>query len=75
MISMLKLKEYEEYRGYYDGFYMQKVKNLIGDLIQDIQLVNKGLVSKEFLNNLHKRLEENCDSDETVNQLRNLART
>lgn len=84
MITIVKLKEYEEYHGYYDGFYLQKVKYgtnvtnddewyLIGGLIQDIRLVNKGLASKEFLDNLRKRLKENCDSDDTINQFKNLA--
>lgn len=29
MITIEKLQEYKEYDGYYDGFYMQKVKNHI----------------------------------------------
>ncbi|MEI9920684.1 MAG: hypothetical protein WDO14_18115 [Bacteroidota bacterium] len=84
MITIFKLKEYEEYHGYYDGFYMQKVKNginvtnddewyLIGSLIQDARLVNKGLASKEFSDNLYKKLKENCDNDDTINELKNLA--
>ena len=84
MITMANLKEYEEYHGYYDGFYMQKVKNgtnlttdtewyLINDLIQDVQLVDKGLASKEFSDNLQKRLRENCDNEGTITQLKELA--
>ena len=84
MITIAKLKEYEEYHGYYDGFYMQKVKNgtnltnddewyFISNLIQDIRLVKKGLASKEFSESLSKRLAENCDSEAIINQLKNLA--
>lgn len=81
---MTKLKEYEEYHGYYDGFYMQRVKNgtnitndddwyLIANLIQDIRLINKERASKEFSGILLKRLKENCDSEETASQLRKFA--
>jgi len=84
MITKVKLKEYEEYHGYYDGFYMQKVKNgtnitnedewyVISSIIQDIRLVIKRLVSKEFSDNLNKRLKENCDNEETIDQLKKLA--
>lgn len=77
MITIEKLKEYEEYDGYYDGFYIQKVKNgtnitsddewyLIGNLIQDIRLIKKGLASKEFARNLEMKLQEHCDNENTI---------
>jgi hypothetical protein len=34
MITIEKIKEYEKYHGYYEGFYIQKVKrktNLLSD--------------------------------------------
>ncbi len=84
MITLLKLEEYEEYHGFYDGFFIQKVKNginitnddewyLINSLIQDIRIEVKGLASRKFSDNLNKRLEENCDSENTLNQLKYLA--
>lgn len=77
MITIEKLKEYEKYHGYYDGFYMQKVKkgtnitsddewHLIENLIQDIRLIKKELASKEFAKNLETKLQENCDNEETI---------
>lgn len=52
MITIEKLKEYESFHGYYDGFYTQKVKKgtnvtnseewvLIEGLLQDIRLVKR----------------------------------
>jgi len=72
------------YHGYYDGFYVQKVKKgiqetsdeewfLISNFIQDIRLVKKGLASKEFSENLDKRIKENCDNEDTINLLKKLA--
>jgi hypothetical protein len=79
MITLEKLLEYEEYRGYYDGFYLQKVKNglnktsddewgIIESLIQDIKLVIKGLASVDYANKLVIKLKERCDNDETINK-------
>ncbi len=84
MITIAKLKEYEEYHGYYDGFFMQKVKNginntnddewhLISGFIQDIHLEKKGLASKDFSDKLYNKLIENCDTEDTINQLKILA--
>jgi hypothetical protein len=84
MITITKLKEYEQYQGFYDGFYLQKVKKglnitsddewyLMRDLIQDLKLVNKNLASKEYEENLNKKLKENCDNEETITQLKKLA--
>lgn len=83
MITLLKLKEYEEYHGYYDGFYMQKIRNgtnltsndewfLISSLVQDIRLTQQGLVSKEFAEQLTRKLKESCDSEETINRLKSI---
>lgn len=84
MITIAKLKEYEEYRGYFDGFYIQKVKPgknatsdnewyLINTLIQDVRMVQNGLAAKQFTDSLNDRLKENCDSEETVRYLKLLA--
>lgn len=84
MITLEKLKEYERFRGYYDGFYMQKVRigtdvttseewHLIGSLIQDVKLVDNKLASKDFELRLNKALEENCNGSEVVDYLKELA--
>lgn len=72
MITIDKLKEYEEYHGFYDGFYQQKVKNntnltsddewyLINDLIQDVRLVKKSLAvnGSILLEEYNEGMEEN----------------
>lgn len=84
MITVEKLQEYREYEGYYDGFYIQKVKkkinkttddewHLITLFIQDIELVLKSLTSKEFENRVEKKLQEVCDSQETINEFKSVA--
>jgi hypothetical protein len=77
MITIEKLVEYESYRGYYDGFYIQKVKNkinltsdeewyLIENLIQDIRLVKRNLASSSFAETLEIKLKSVCENIETV---------
>jgi hypothetical protein len=77
MITIEKLKEYEQYGGYYDGFYQQKVAkginvtsgaewSLISSLAQDIRWVQRALASKEFAERLHTSLMENCDNQDTI---------
>lgn len=84
MITLEKLKEYEEFHGYYDGFYIQKVKtgksltsdnewNLISNLAQDIQLTQKGLAAQEFIERLNNKLRESCDDADTVEYLKMIA--
>lgn len=84
MITIEKLKEYEEYQGYYDGFYLQRVKNatnittdiewhMIGNFIQDIALVKKGFASKEFSKILDNKLQHHCFNQEVIDQLKKIA--
>ncbi len=85
MITLNKLREFEEYHGYYDGFYMQKVKkgtnvnsdndwSLIDNLRGAVMLVIKNLASKEYTEILNKKLQENCDSEKTIEYLKKLAK-
>lgn len=84
MITQEKIKIYNSFQGDVDGWARMGSKkekaimsdgdwSLIDGLVQDIQLVEKGLASKEFSNTLHRRLVENCDNPETINQLRKVA--
>jgi len=84
MITLIKLYEYERFHGFYDGFYIQKVKQgtqessdeewfLISNLIQDIHLINNGLASRDFSENLEKKLSENCENENTISFLKELA--
>jgi hypothetical protein len=81
MITIDKVKEYEAYRGYYDGYYLQKVQTgenlmfdgewaLLNNFILDLQLVLKGLAAKQFADRLYINLNENCDSEETIEYLK-----
>ena len=84
MITIDNLKEYEEFRGYYDGFYIQKVNrgtnltsdkswNLISDLAQDIRFIQKNIAAESFAKEIEQRVKESCDSPETVEYLKNIA--
>ncbi len=84
MINIEKVKEFEEYRGFYDGFYIQKVKNktnltsddewhLMGQLLQDLQLLKKGLLSKEYSECLENSLKNNFANQESIDYFQDLA--
>jgi len=84
MLTLKHITIYKSYNGDGDGFvrcasneekaYMSyKNWSLIEDFIQDIYLVKKGLVSEDFVENLYKKVHENCDSKETINELEQLA--
>jgi hypothetical protein len=84
MITLEKLKEYEEFRGFYDGFYIQKIKrgknittgdewNLITSLAQDIRFEQKKLASETFIKALNNKLGQICDNYETIEYLRGIA--
>lgn len=84
MLTKAKLEEYKRYHGYYDGFYLQKVKKgkninsdedwyLTQDLIGDIKLVRKGVASEEYVQNLRLKLMKNCDTGETIAFLEKIA--
>jgi len=84
MITIEKLNEYEEYHGYYDGFYIQKVKNntninsdndwyLIRNLIQDFNLIKKGLASKKFTESFNIKLHKHFESEATIEQFKKIA--
>jgi len=84
MITVEKLKEYKCYHGYYDGFYIQKVKNgtnittdeewhLIGSLIQDIKLIRRTHVSEEFKNKLQIKILKYCSDKDTIDYLYELS--
>jgi len=45
---------------------------LIESFIQDINLVNKGLASDSFKDSINERLNENCDSEETIQAIKGM---
>ena len=84
MITKEKLKIYQSYKGDIDGwsrFAKGRQKEIFGDsdwsliegLIQDIKLVDRGLAANSYADDLITKLSTNCDYEETVVQLRDLA--
>jgi hypothetical protein len=84
MITENKIKVFNKYNGDINSWVKSGSKKeesimsdhewyLIESFIQDIRIIKKGLASKENSENLNKNLVENCDSVETINQLKNLA--
>lgn len=80
MITLRHIKIYELYKGDGDGFVRcatpeekaimgYKHWTLINNLIQDINIVKRGLASDSFTRTLNERLKEECDSEETVEAL------
>jgi hypothetical protein len=83
MLTIKHIELYKSYNGDGDGFvrcasdeekaYMTyKDWSLIDDFIQDIYLVKKGLASKYFSDNLCEKMQKKCDSQETINKLKQL---
>lgn len=83
MVTIEKLKIYIRYRGDVDMWTRigsskeRSVMNtndwyMIDDLIQDLGLVKKQVASNEFVIALRKRLDENCDSEETIKTLESI---
>jgi hypothetical protein len=83
MLTYNKIKLYIKFKGDIDGWarankqpseeMSDKDWFLIEGLIQDIVLVQRGLASIDFANNLTQRLEVECDGKETIQQLEKLA--
>ena len=84
MITLEKIKEFEAYHGYYDGFYIQKASTktnlttddewqLMNNLLQDIKLANKKLVTTEYLERLEQRLKQHFDNQESISYFQRLA--
>jgi hypothetical protein len=81
MITKQKIKVFEEFKGDIDSWFRigpRKEKALMTDedwalisgFLQDINLVQKGLASKDFSEKLEKRLTANCDTESTITHLK-----
>jgi len=81
MITQDKIKVYKRFDGDIDSWARSGSKNeklvmndgdwyMIEELIQDLSLVEKGLASVTFNNDLSNRLTENCDSEKTIQALK-----
>ncbi|WP_298613390.1 hypothetical protein [uncultured Odoribacter sp.] len=81
MITQKKLEIYNSFHGDVDTWcrmtmgtdssYEMKREDwyLIENLLQELSLMKKGVVSKEYEIKIRKELKDNCDSDETIRQL------
>jgi hypothetical protein len=80
MITKEKIEIYKYYNGDVDGFGRgnkshKKVMSdsdffIIGNLIQNLTIIKNKLASKQFEEETEKVLLENCDSLETINELK-----
>ncbi len=81
MITQDKIKIYKRYNGDIDSWARNGSKKeklvmnhddwyIIDGLIQDFSLVKNGLTSLTFNDNLHNKLKENCDNEETIQVLK-----
>ena len=84
MITLRQIEIFFSYRGDGDGFVRSATSeekaiidykhwHLIDSLLQDINLIEKGLISSSYLVSIERILYENCDSLETIVALKNLA--
>lgn len=84
MITIDKIKIYKRFNGDVDGWARigtTEVKSIMNDddwflidgFIQDISLVKKCLASDSFMKSINERLKENCDTDETIQAIKELA--
>jgi hypothetical protein len=83
MITIEKINIYKYFNGNIDSWARVGTKEqkaimndkdwlLIDDLIQDIRLLEKALVSEIYMKTINERLNENCDSEETISELKKM---
>jgi hypothetical protein len=81
MITIEKLKIYEYNLGDFDHAtkkHMDILGNdvsLIESLIQDIRLMQKGLVSKEYAAGVNEKILQHCDNGAAMDYLKSIATT
>lgn len=85
MITLEKLDIYKFFGGDVDGWArlgspLQKrvMKDedwfVIENFIQELTLVKRGLASESFLESLNKRLQEGCDDETTIQEVKKMVR-
>ncbi|MBO9202146.1 MULTISPECIES: hypothetical protein [Niastella] len=83
MITLDKVKIYQRFNGDVDRWARGGTKEersimndsdwfLIDSFIQDGNLVRKGLAADSFMDSVNERLNENCDSEETIQAIREM---
>lgn len=83
MITKEKIEIFNLYNGDVDAFGHGKKQHrkvmtdeefyLIGGLVQDVSLVKKNLVFIEYEAALNKRLRDNCENEETIEEIKLLS--
>lgn len=85
MITQAHIEIYMKYEGDGDGFIRcstlkektimnYKHWSLIDNFVQDLNLIEKGLASESFIKSVEEKIRENCDSEKTVEELKQMAR-
>lgn len=83
MINLRKIEIFKKFSGDIDYFarvgtpqdkidISDKDWSLIDSLIQDLELVDKGIASDSFVNSLDLRLKENLENENILQELKNL---
>lgn len=84
MITQKKLEIYRSYQGDIDDWCRMtmytdtssEIKRedwyLIDNLLQELSMIKRGIVSKEYEKKIWEELKRNCDSEETIHQLEKL---
>lgn len=86
MITKEKIEIYSIYRGDIDGWAragtneQKAIMNdqdwlVIGNLVQDLRLVNNGFASKSYTDDIKERLKKYCDSHACIERLKAIANT
>lgn len=84
MITIDKIKIYKRFNGDVDGWARigtAEEKSIMSDddwflidgFIQDLSLVKKCLASDGFMKSINEKLNENCDTDQTIQEIKDLA--
>ena len=85
MITIEKLKEFEAYKGFYDGFYTEKVLthsninngedwSLIADLLQNFKFIVTGMAGQDLIEKTYSKLGQHADDPEIGEYLKALAK-
>ena len=84
MITQKKLEIYSSFHGDIDGWCRMTLNidsfsgmkredwYLIDNLLQELSMIKKGIVSKEYEKKIWEELRSKCDSEETIHQLEKL---
>ncbi|MGN7722685.1 hypothetical protein [Chitinophaga sp. 22620] len=83
MITLKKLKIFQQHSGNLDALRQTNSTDkdaitshdwfVIGNLIQDIKLVNRGLASPSYAGRAEEELRNVCDGATTISELRRMA--